>query len=271
MISVIIPLYNKEPIIARCLQSVLSQDYEDFEVIVVNDGSTDKSADIVRSFNDKRITLVEQENGGPSKARNTGVRNSKGEWIVFLDADDEFMKDALCTFDSIIKKNVNSCYITCSYYHRLSNNVLVPHLMPNGIINNNFRSLFYDVFHTRTGVAIIKKELVCSCPFNESYRRYEDFDVWFRMFKLSKVYVSSKFVLIENREFSNASSCCVNIKNDYAACLSFYRKSFWEKMCLLKLYLGERKRYKNHTNKDIVCLMFFYKILSSQLFRNIWK
>ena len=60
MISVIIPLYNKEPIIERSLHSVLSQDYEDFEVVVVNDGSTDRSADIVRSINDPRIRLIEQ-------------------------------------------------------------------------------------------------------------------------------------------------------------------------------------------------------------------
>ena len=77
MISVIIPLYNKEPIIERSLQSVLSQDYDDFEVVVVNDGSTDRSADIVRSINDPRIRLIEQENGGPSKARNTGTKKAK--------------------------------------------------------------------------------------------------------------------------------------------------------------------------------------------------
>ena len=94
MISVIIPLYNKEPIIERSLQSVLSQDYDDFEVVVVNDGSTDRSADIVRSINDPRIRLIEQENGGPSKARNTGTKNARGEWILFLDADDELLPGA---------------------------------------------------------------------------------------------------------------------------------------------------------------------------------
>ena len=98
MISVIIPLYNKEPIIERSLQSVLSQDYDDFEVVVVNDGSTDRSADIVRSINDPRIRLIEQENGGPSKARNTGTKNARGEWILFLDADDELLPGALNYF-----------------------------------------------------------------------------------------------------------------------------------------------------------------------------
>ena len=73
MISVVIPLYNKEAIIKKSIESVLTQDYDDFDVIVVNDGSTDNSVEIVKAIHDPRITLIEQENGGPSKARNTGV------------------------------------------------------------------------------------------------------------------------------------------------------------------------------------------------------
>ena len=102
MISVVIPLYNKEPIIEKSIRSVLSQDYDDFEVVVVNDGSTDRSAEIVKNIDDSRVCLIEQENGGPSKARNTGVRNAKGEWIVFLDADDEFLPGALNYFSALI-------------------------------------------------------------------------------------------------------------------------------------------------------------------------
>lgn len=89
MISVVIPLYNKEASIAQSLKSVLSQEYDDFEVVIVDDGSTDGSVDVVEAMNDPRIRLIKQENGGPSKARNTGVKNAKGEWILFLDADDE--------------------------------------------------------------------------------------------------------------------------------------------------------------------------------------
>ena len=88
MISVVIPLYNKETSIAQSLKSVLSQEYDDFEVVIVDDGSTDGSVGVVGAINDSRIRLIKQKNGGPSKARNTGVKNAKGEWILFLDADD---------------------------------------------------------------------------------------------------------------------------------------------------------------------------------------
>lgn len=123
MISVIIPLYNKEAIIERTLKSVLSQDYDDFEVVIVNDGSTDNSAMIVRSFHDKRIRFYTQENGGPSKARNAGVKHAKGDWIVFLDADDELTEGALSYFDHITSQYYDADIIDCGGYIHSDNNV----------------------------------------------------------------------------------------------------------------------------------------------------
>ena len=116
MISVVIPLYNKEPIIEKTLKSVLSQDYSDFEVVVVDDGSTDNSVAIVESIGDPRIRLIKQENGGPSKARNTGVKNAKGEWILFLDADDELLPGALRMFYDAINSHPEFNFIDFSWY-----------------------------------------------------------------------------------------------------------------------------------------------------------
>ncbi|MCQ2075925.1 MAG: glycosyltransferase family 2 protein [Bacteroidaceae bacterium] len=90
MISVVIPLYNKERSIRMTLDSVLKQTYRDFEVVVVDDGSTDKGASVVKEYtrNDSRIRLVGKANGGVSSARNEGIRQAKNELIAFLDADD---------------------------------------------------------------------------------------------------------------------------------------------------------------------------------------
>ena len=88
MISVVIPLYNKEAFIAETLESVLSQTYSNFEVIVVDDGSTDSSVAAVQSFTDNRISLFEKRNEGVSVARNYGVDQAQYSWIAFLDADD---------------------------------------------------------------------------------------------------------------------------------------------------------------------------------------
>lgn len=90
-VSVVIPLYNKSSTIARAINSVLNQTFNDFEVIIVDDGSTDNSAKVVSEFNDSRILLFQQANQGPGAARNKGIELSNGYYISFLDADDEWL------------------------------------------------------------------------------------------------------------------------------------------------------------------------------------
>lgn len=97
MISVIIPVYNAEPYLNRCIDSVLASAYSDFEIILVNDGSADRSPDICRAYaeNDSRVVFLSQENLGVSAARNRGLEAARGEWLVFLDSDDFITDDYL--------------------------------------------------------------------------------------------------------------------------------------------------------------------------------
>ena len=95
MISVVIPLYNKGPLIGRTIKTVLNQSYQDFEIVVVNDGSTDDSVAEVEKFQDLRIRIINQHNSGVSVARNRGIQESKGEYIALLDGDDEWKPDYL--------------------------------------------------------------------------------------------------------------------------------------------------------------------------------
>lgn len=101
VISVVIPLYNKGPYISRALNSVLDQTFQDFEVIVVDDGSTDEGAEIVRGFDDSRIRLIRQGNRGVSAARNRGIETARAELVAFLDADDAWMPGFLETIISL--------------------------------------------------------------------------------------------------------------------------------------------------------------------------
>jgi len=94
-VSVIIPLFNKAPHIERALFSVAAQTYRDFELIVVDDGSTDEGPRIVEAFNDLPIYLIRQENAGPGAARNSGLELAQGELVAFLDADDEWLPNYL--------------------------------------------------------------------------------------------------------------------------------------------------------------------------------
>lgn len=98
-ISVVVPVYNASQYLPKCIESILSQSFQDFELILVNDGSTDDSLDICKKYEkfDDRIIVVSQTNGGVSKARNGGLDVAKGEWVAFADADDYFLSDALST------------------------------------------------------------------------------------------------------------------------------------------------------------------------------
>lgn len=95
LVSVIVPLYNKVSYVGRSLDSIAAQTHPDFEVIVVDDGSTDGSDQIAADYPDKRFRVVSQVNAGPGAARNRGVREAKGRWVAFLDADDEWEPEYL--------------------------------------------------------------------------------------------------------------------------------------------------------------------------------
>ena len=104
MISVVIPLYNKEQHIAKTLQSVFAQTYTDYEIVIVNDGSTDNSVAVVKAINDPRIRLINQANAGVSAARNRGIEEARGEFIALLDGDDIWRPDYLKTQFELTQK-----------------------------------------------------------------------------------------------------------------------------------------------------------------------
>src|SRR5690554_2358538 len=108
MFSVVIPLYNKEKYISLTLKSVLNQSFKDFEILIVNDGSTDRSVEVVKKFDDSRIRLVDQPNAGVSAARNKGIKEAKFDWVAFLDADDRWDVEFLSEIANAIKKYPNN-------------------------------------------------------------------------------------------------------------------------------------------------------------------
>lgn len=248
-ISIIIPLYNKEAIIERTILSVLSQSFQNFEMIIVNDGSTDGSMDVVRSIHDDRIIIMEQENGGPSKARNTGVANSHGVWILFLDADDELAEGALEHFATLINNNHGIEMFCCEYLVKKGNELLQPFVYRNEIIDNGYKAWFFRKIFPRTGATVYSRNLVLKCPFNEQIRRYEDLECLNRMFRYSSILISHHIVLTMNVDFSSASAARKTISEDFLGHLDFKNKSFWEYMCLYQFYLGEREHYPEKVKK----------------------
>lgn len=113
MVSVIIPCYNSEKTIGFCLESILNQTYSDIEVITVDDGSTDKTSEIIRTYSDRdsRILLIRKENGGVSSARNLGIHVAHGDWLLFVDSDDTILNTHI---ETLIKNAVSPSSIVIS-------------------------------------------------------------------------------------------------------------------------------------------------------------
>ena len=117
MISVILPLYNCRDYIKECIESLLCQDYKDFEIVVVNDGSTDDSVEIVEKINDHRIRIVHQENKGLFHARIAGLKAARSSYCMFLDADDLYCRDALARIAEYFDKKYDCImYKVSSFY-----------------------------------------------------------------------------------------------------------------------------------------------------------
>ena len=145
MISVVIPLYNKERQIAETLRSVLQQNFQDFEIVVVNDGSTDGSVAAAESVLDERIRIIHQDNAGVSAARNRGIEEARYGLIAFLDADDRWKPDYLQTQYELTQKYSECSVFACNYEFVHADGSVHPTIIrklpfeeENGILSNYF-------------------------------------------------------------------------------------------------------------------------------------
>lgn len=118
MISVIIPLYNKAHCVTRTLASVAKQSFTDYEIVVVDDGSTDGGAELIEGLDIPRLRLVRQQNAGVSAARNRGLGEAQGEFVAFLDSDDEWKSEHLATLASLAEKYPECSVFTTGYEFR---------------------------------------------------------------------------------------------------------------------------------------------------------
>ena len=215
-ISVVIPLYNKENRIFHTVNSVLNQTFKDFELIIVDDGSTDKSIEIVQIIHDSRIRLIQKENGGPSSARNCGVREAKYDWIIFLDADDEMVHDSLDHFVKLVLANPKvNIFVSNFLFEKNGKRKLHSYFYKDGVVNNNFKSWFFDVLMPCQGSTLYRKTILLENPYSEVLRRYEDAEMFFSLMRTQLIYTSKKPVFIYKLDEAAASKGRKNINEDY--------------------------------------------------------
>ncbi len=217
IISVVIPLYNKEPHVKRAISSVLNQTIQDFEIIVVNDGSTDKSADMVKSFSDVRIRLINQKNAGVSVARNRGINEAKSELIAFLDSDDEWMPNYLETILRLREKYPDAGLYATSLKTEFVDNVLMDKderlrkLIPDeGLILNYFKVNLKDISHKdifyTSSVTVPKKVFSELGGFQTGFWWGEDIDMWGRIALKYPIAYSSQVCAIYYQNVVNSAA-----------------------------------------------------------------
>lgn len=245
LFSIIIPLYNKASYIKDALWSVKHQTLEDYEVIVVDDGSTDGGSDIVKSFDLIPTQLITITNSGPSTARNTGIANAKGQWIMILDADDTLETNALESFANAIERWPDADMFVANFYDE-DNGVLKLHLatMPEQKISNNFKSWFYRRILPCAGAFVCRRELMLKFPYKDYLKRLEDAEMLFNLFRNAYI-VSTPYPTMRYRhQFSSESKKQPPIDLDFKGHLVFDNsKSIWEKICLYEFYIEAKNYY----------------------------
>ncbi|PEL95302.1 glycosyl transferase family 2 [Bacillus cereus] len=217
LISIVIPLYNKELYIERAIQSVLSQTIQDFEIIIIDDGSIDNSVEKAKKFYDPRVQLIPQIHAGASAARNKGIQVAKADVIAFLDADDEWQPTFLETILRLVDNYPSAVAYATSYKIILTNGKQltpkikgIPRSPWKGVIPNYFESTLGDLPIISSAIAIQKSIFKEVGNFPLLAQLGEDQDMWFRIAQRYPIAYSHTFQAIYYRGLEQ--SVCTNLE-----------------------------------------------------------
>ncbi|WP_340154257.1 glycosyltransferase family 2 protein [uncultured Winogradskyella sp.] len=209
--SVIIPLYNKADYISECLKSALNQNFEDYEIVIVNDGSTDKSVSIVESFSSDKINLFHQKNAGASAARNNGAQFANANYIVFLDADDIWKTNHLSCIKESIDLYPNAGLFANNYHIKHSSNHILPAKIniKTGakqpfILNDFFKASLNDTAVWTSAAAIEKSKFLKYGMFNPIYLSSQDLDLWIRIALKEPIVFNPKITMIYDKSIDGS-------------------------------------------------------------------
>ena len=280
IISVVVPLYNKEESIDSAISSILAQDCRvSFEIVVIDDGSTDKSAEIVHQLaaRHNNIKYVFQDNAGPSSARNKGIDVANGEWIVFQDADDVFLPGALqVLYDTATREKDISFACANFYIIRENGTKHVPFpKIKTAVSDRPLCLMAFERIFPRQGAFIFNKKRMPEFRFNSQYRRFEDYDILLSYFRTNpKISISSRYVMCYRQKYAIASNS-LDSEQDFMCHLNFSNKSFFEKILLghllrhaIRLYPKLKKQY---TDEFFWCILAFILSIHNRITAKIFR
>ena len=195
--SVIIPTFNRCAFVKIAAESVLNQSFDDFELIIADDGSLDGTAEAIRTLNDSRINYFYQDNKGVSAARNAALKIARGEFISFLDSDDRFRRDKLKITHAHIRNNPQYKIFHSQEIWYRSGNYLAQkktHAKPHG----NIFAAAAKICSVSISTAVVHKSVFSkSGIFDETMPACEDYDFWLRAANLYEVFLIDEFLTIK--------------------------------------------------------------------------
>ncbi|MBA7515277.1 Undecaprenyl-phosphate 4-deoxy-4-formamido-L-arabinose transferase [subsurface metagenome] len=242
-VSVIIPTYNRAHLIGRAVQSVLNQTYQDFEIIVVDDGSMDDTEEVINEFQeqDKRIRYIRYEkNKGAAAARNTGIKASRGEYIAFQDSDDEWFPEKLNESMRIITGHKDIDFIF-SYGKIIKNKKIIGDVGKAHWVNNTSKKevvikLFMGNFIPTQGVLVKKEKIIKVGGFDESFPSASDHELWLRLIPICNIYFIDKPLF--NLYFSD-ECITINVKKRIRSQIRLFNKN----NKILRSYIKSKMKY----------------------------
>ena len=228
LISIVIPIYNVENYLRQCLDSIVAQTYQNFECLLINDGSPDNSADICREYvsKDSRFRYFEKENGGVSSARNLGIEHSKGEYITFIDSDDWVDSDYLeVLYTTLLEEGADIAVSTYKQFN-MDDNCYYVHSYQRGYEKRIFEKYQlieelpvlerYDQSYGLTLGKIISKKALGIIRFNEYTALCEDMEFWYKLYLVSNKIIYINKDTYNYRKYENASLKHIDAKNKYS-------------------------------------------------------
>lgn len=212
LISIIIPMYNAEAYVIDTINSVLKQSYQGFEIIVVDNCSTDTSRTLVKNIEDSRISLIELDynSGGPARPRNIGIENAKGDYIAFLDADDVWKKNKLESQLLFLKKNdIEFTSSNCILINEKNEEIQL-HFLSRLYTKNIKKRTLCDLIKNNyilTSSVLVKKSLLKKFNEEKKYIAVEDFDMWLYILgNYQNIYKYQNENLLHYRVVQNSAS-----------------------------------------------------------------
>lgn len=182
-VSVIMPTYNRAHYLSEAIQSVLNQTFRDFELIVVDDGSTDKTTELLKSTHDARTLCIRQEHSGISAAMNTGINASRGKYIARLDSDDIWVPQMLATQVAVLdrRSEVGLVYAMTGEMNQAGVRRSGVYGRPEFFDGESFKSMIYGDFTSNITIVVRRTCLDRVGLYDESFRVNEDWELWLRV------------------------------------------------------------------------------------------